>query len=819
MAKQVQFRRGTTSQHSTFTGAAGEITVDTDKDTAVVHDGSTAGGVPLAKSSELANKVENLSDLGITATATELNYVDGVTSDIQTQLDAKGTVSTLSDLSVTASSTELNYVDGVTSAIQTQLNAKLDKSGGTMTGNLTLNADPTTALGAASKGYVDTIAAAGIHYHDPVRVEHPSNLNATYNNGTAGVGATLTNAGTNAALVLDDVSMVLNDRVLVANQTDQTQNGVYTVTTVGDGSTAWVLTRSTDTDSAGPSDPNAFGKGDAFFIKEGTTNAGHLDVLTTAGTIVFGTTNIVFAEVAETAVYTAGTDITLDGTTFNLNSTIAADTTGNAATATAWETARSITLTGDVTGTATGVDGSGNVSITTTVTSPYADSDVDTHLNTGTAASGEYLSWNGSDYDWATVPAGYADSDVDTHLNTGTASNGQYLSWNGSDYDWATVSTTVGIDDLTDGYNVGDSVGLGTDALANDDGSSNYNTAVGQNALKTVSTGTSNTAIGAFAGNSATGDYNTFSGNASGYNTTGDENVAVGSIALQVNTSGNQNTAVGREAINQNTTGNGSTGLGYRALYGDGQTAHSYNTGVGWRSGLNITTGTYNSFLGASTAVRNSSGTKNTAVGNEALYNNTTGQQNVAIGFNALKGTASSAHIYNTAVGAQAGESISTGGQNTFVGFDAGSNVTTGGSNIVIGGGSEATSATVSNEITLGSTGITRFRIPGAGIDNTKSSLSGTSVSVNWSDRDTYTHSLSGTTTYSFNNFPSSGQVCSITLIITGNGSSINWPSSVDWKGGTAPTAPASGETDIFVFTTWNSGSTVYGFQAGEAMG
>jgi len=793
MAKQVQFRRGTTSQHSTFTGAAGEITVDTDKDTAVVHDGSTAGGVPLAKSSELANKVENLSDLGITATATELNYVDGVTSDIQTQLDAKGTV--------------------------TQLNAKLDKSGGTMTGNLTLNADPTTALGAASKGYVDTIAAAGIHYHDPVRVEHPSNLNATYNNGTAGVGATLTNAGTNAALVLDDVSMVLNDRVLVANQTDQTQNGVYTVTTVGDGSTAWVLTRSTDTDSAGPSDPNAFGKGDAFFIKEGTTNAGHLDVLTTAGTIVFGTTNIVFAEVAETAVYTAGTDITLDGTTFNLNSTIAADTTGNAATATAWETARSITLTGDVTGTATGVDGSGNVSITTTVTSPYADSDVDTHLNTGTAASGEYLSWNGSDYDWATVPAGYADSDVDTHLNTGTASNGQYLSWNGSDYDWATVSTTVGIDDLTDGYNVGDSVGLGTDALANDDGSSNYNTAVGQNALKTVSTGTSNTAIGAFAGNSATGDYNTFSGNASGYNTTGDENVAVGSIALQVNTSGNQNTAVGREAINQNTTGNGSTGLGYRALYGDGQTAHSYNTGVGWRSGLNITTGTYNSFLGASTAVRNSSGTKNTAVGNEALYNNTTGQQNVAIGFNALKGTASSAHIYNTAVGAQAGESISTGGQNTFVGFDAGSNVTTGGSNIVIGGGSEATSATVSNEITLGSTGITRFRIPGAGIDNTKSSLSGTSVSVNWSDRDTYTHSLSGTTTYSFTNFPSSGQVCSITLIITGNGSSINWPSSVDWKGGTAPTAPASGETDIFVFTTWNSGSTVYGFQAGEAMG
>jgi len=71
MAKQVQFRRGTTSEHSTFTGAVGEITVDTDKDVVVVHDGSTAGGFPL---------VRQLSDLSaITATAAELNVLDGFT--------------------------------------------------------------------------------------------------------------------------------------------------------------------------------------------------------------------------------------------------------------------------------------------------------------------------------------------------------------------------------------------------------------------------------------------------------------------------------------------------------------------------------------------------------------------------------------------------------------------------------------------------------------------------------------------------------------------------------------------------------------------
>lgn len=53
MATQIQFRRGTTAEHSTFTGAVGEVTVDTDKDTAVVHDGSTAGGIPLAKESDI----------------------------------------------------------------------------------------------------------------------------------------------------------------------------------------------------------------------------------------------------------------------------------------------------------------------------------------------------------------------------------------------------------------------------------------------------------------------------------------------------------------------------------------------------------------------------------------------------------------------------------------------------------------------------------------------------------------------------------------------------------------------------------------------
>lgn len=188
---------------------------------------------------------------------------------------------------------------------------RIENSTITTTVPVLLPADPTLPLQAATKEYVDTIASAGIHYHAPVRVESPINLNATYNNGTSGVGATLTNAGTQAALVIDGITVATNDRVLVYQQTNQTQNGVYVVTNTGSVSTNWVLTRSADADSYGPSDPDALGAGDAFFVQQGNTGAGELYVCNTPGTIVFGTTNITFVQIAATAVYTAGTGISL----------------------------------------------------------------------------------------------------------------------------------------------------------------------------------------------------------------------------------------------------------------------------------------------------------------------------------------------------------------------------------------------------------------------------------------------------------------------------------------------------------------------------
>jgi hypothetical protein len=113
----------------------------------------------------------------------------------------------------------------------------------------------------------------------------------------------------------------LNSRVLVYNQTNQVQNGVYTLTTVGSGSTNWVLTRATDADTYAPFSPNSLGQGDAFFVTNGNTGAGETYICNTVGTIIFGTTNITFAQISTAQVYTAGTGLTLTGTQFSISNT------------------------------------------------------------------------------------------------------------------------------------------------------------------------------------------------------------------------------------------------------------------------------------------------------------------------------------------------------------------------------------------------------------------------------------------------------------------------------------------------------------------
>jgi hypothetical protein len=194
----------------------------------------------------------------------------------------------------------------------------------------TISTAPASDTDIANKLYVDSLVVSGIHFHEPVRVESPTNLNATYNNGTSGVGATLTNAGTQVALVIDGVTLSVNDRVLIYTQTDQTQNGIYVVSDVGSVSTNWVLTRATDADSYGLASPDTLGEGSTVFVQQGATGAGETYTCNTPGVITFGTTNITFAQISSAQIYSAGTGLTLTGTEFSITDVGTAGTYGSA---------------------------------------------------------------------------------------------------------------------------------------------------------------------------------------------------------------------------------------------------------------------------------------------------------------------------------------------------------------------------------------------------------------------------------------------------------------------------------------------------------
>jgi len=289
----------------------------------------TLNGVSISGSANTLSSIGNSSLVNSSVT---------IGSDV---LNLGSSLSTLNGVSISGASNTLSNIgnSSLTNSSVT-IGSTSVSLGGTATAlagltSVTVTGDPTTNLELATKQYVDTVAVQSIHYHEAVKYEVPSttgNLNATYNNGSSGVGATLTNAGTLAAFTPDGVVANVNDRILIYNQTNGYENGVYVVTTVGDGSTAWVLTRATDADSYDPISPNALGGGDAFFVTSGNTGAGETYVCTNTGVITFGTTDITFTQISVTQVYSAGTGLTLTGTQFSLSTPVAENLGGTGQT-------------------------------------------------------------------------------------------------------------------------------------------------------------------------------------------------------------------------------------------------------------------------------------------------------------------------------------------------------------------------------------------------------------------------------------------------------------------------------------------------------
>ena len=270
----------------------------------------------------------------------------------------------------------------------------------------TVAADPTTALGIASKQYVDAVTAA-INFHAPVRLSTTANIAGTYSNGSSsGIGATFTTTAT-GRLAIDSVNVTNGDRVLLKNQTTDLQNGIYTVTTQGSAGVSAVLTRSTDYDQAAE-----ITNGDVIFTTAGTVNTGatFVNTMTVSPTVV-GTTSITFSLYTSASLPSqtgnAGYLLTTDGTVPSWTNSVT-----NLSLTT--PTIAGATISGTVTSTATITGGtlSGNTHTNATLTGTLT-------AGATSGTTGYYLQSTNTGVQWAAVTTYSAPTLGSTSIGSG----------------------------------------------------------------------------------------------------------------------------------------------------------------------------------------------------------------------------------------------------------------------------------------------------------------------------------------------------------------------------------------------------------------
>jgi len=276
MAKTLQFRRGTSAELNTITGAEGELFVDLDTNAIRVHNGNTQGGVALSTLAE-----------------TEAAYSNAV-AFVNNQTGANG----------------ISYSSGVIAADQ-------DISSGanvTFTEVTGLDA-PTDSTDAANKQYVDEVAE-GLTTRTAADVLSDSNLSATYANNT------LTASANGAFPAIDDITLDTQfDRVLVTGQSNAAHNGLYVLDVVGDGTTPWELIRCNECNE------NSEIPGSFVFVKSGTVYeaSGWVAIVDDPDTFTLGTDDINWTQFSGAGTFTAGEGLELNGSQFSLDSSIAGD--------------------------------------------------------------------------------------------------------------------------------------------------------------------------------------------------------------------------------------------------------------------------------------------------------------------------------------------------------------------------------------------------------------------------------------------------------------------------------------------------------------
>jgi len=279
-----------TAETLTFAGSGGLVQTVTDNTvtvTATALTNANLSGSAAISNGNLANPTTTLGTSTLTLGQTTTD-ITGLTSLVVDTITINGAT-----VSTTSGNTDIVMSPHGTGTV-TVPSGYEDRAGFT-----------TNSL--ANKAYVDQVAQ-GLDAKPSTRVATTANLSATYSNGTAGVGATLTNSGTQAAFAVDGVTPTTNDRVLVKDQTTAAQNGIYVLTTVGSGSANWVLTRATPEDQ-----PAELSGGSFVFVEEGTANGDNGYVFTHTGAPTFGTTALDVTQFSGAGQITAGAALTKSG--------------------------------------------------------------------------------------------------------------------------------------------------------------------------------------------------------------------------------------------------------------------------------------------------------------------------------------------------------------------------------------------------------------------------------------------------------------------------------------------------------------------------
>ena len=278
-----------TNETLTFAGGAGMQAAVTDNTVTInataLTDSNLSGSAGISNAN-LANPTITLGSSTLTLGATTTD-IDGLTSLVVDDITINGQT-----LSTTSANKDININPHGTGTVKVPSGYE-DRSG-------------FDSQSLANKAYVDQVAQ-GLDTKPSCRAGTTADLSATYNNGSSGVGATLT-ASSNGAIVVDGVSLSVGDRLLVKNQTTAAENGIYVVSTQGDGSTAFVLTRATPEDQ-----PSELSGGAFVFVEEGTANADNGYVFTHTGAPTFGTTALDVAQFSGAGQIDAGAALSKTG--------------------------------------------------------------------------------------------------------------------------------------------------------------------------------------------------------------------------------------------------------------------------------------------------------------------------------------------------------------------------------------------------------------------------------------------------------------------------------------------------------------------------